>query len=241
MTPSRKEPRRVLLGLGAGEPVDRTIEAAARLASAMKSELLCLLVAQQDLINFAGLPFARAFGPGGYSSPITPEGIATHFNRLARAAERALEESCARTHVAWRMLRHQGETFRELSVALVEGDVVVVTLHDLRRSQQGLLGVARLFLDRAAAIVVASPVTSPRGPVLALVGSPGAAGAQALAGGIAGASDSQLITADLSDLRRFKGSASVIVAPVDVVASMGEAEFLRKAALLGATAVIVSE
>ncbi len=169
---SRKKPRRVLRGLGTDELVHQPMEAAAHLASAIKSELLCLMVAQQDLFNFAGLPFARAFGPGGLVSSITLEDIESHFNRLARTVEHSLAESCARTHVTWHMMRPRGETFSELSVVLEEGDVVVITLHEIRVSHQGLLGAARLLFDRAAAVVVPSPLAEPKGPVLAVGDGP---------------------------------------------------------------------
>jgi hypothetical protein len=61
-------PRRVLLGMGGSDDIRATIAAAAEFAGAVRSELLCLLVEREDLINAAGLPFARAYGFGGSSA-----------------------------------------------------------------------------------------------------------------------------------------------------------------------------
>jgi hypothetical protein len=236
-----KEPRRVLLGLGSGGDLRISIEVAAVFASAVKSGLLCVLVQQEDILNLAGLPFAKVYGRGGFSTTLTLHSIESHFNQLVRTAERALAESCARTHVAWQMLRPQGMTFREISTALEEGDIVVVNRHDIQISGLGLFDVAKLFLDRAAAVVVPSSALKLNDRIVVISDGPGTAQAIAIAQGIGLAAGIGIEIMGASDFLHFHGRASVVVAPMDIVAPFGEIEFLRKIAAAGATAVLVSE
>ena len=241
MAGATREPRRVLLGLGTGDDLRHSIEAAAIFASAVKSELLCILVQQEDLINLAGLPFAKVYGRGGLSSTVTLHSIESHFSQLVRTAERALAESCARTNVTWQILQPQGETFRELSTVLEEGDIVVVNRHDIQISGLGLFGAARLFLDRAAAVVVPSSAAKLRDRIVVVSDGQGTAQAIAIARGIGLAMGIRVEIMRALEFLNFHGRASVVVAPMDIVAPLGEIEFLRKIAAAGATAVLVSE
>ncbi len=236
-----REPRRVLLGLGTGDDLYHSVEAATRFASAARAGLLCILVQQESLISLAGLPFARVYGRGGLSSKFTMDSFESHFSQLVRNAESALAESCARSNVTWQMLRPQGETLRELSAALEEGDIVVINRSDIQISGLGLFGVARLFLGRAAAVVVPSPAAKSGGRILAVSDGPGTAQATAIARDIGLATGMRVETVGAADFPHFHGQASVVVAPMDIVAPMGEIEFLRKIAAAGATAVLVSE
>jgi hypothetical protein len=236
-----REPRRVLLGLGTGDDLHHSVEAAAIFASAVKSELLCILVQQEDLINLAGLPFAKVYGRGGLSSTFTLQGIESHFNQLARTAERTLAEICARTNVAWQMRQPQGETFRELSTVLEVGDIVVVNRYDIQISGLGLFGAARLFLDRAAAVVVPSSTVRLNTRIIAISDGAGTAQAVSIARDIGLAMGTRVDIMGLSDFLHFQGRASVVIAPMDIVVPFGENQFLRKIAAVGATAVLVSE
>ena len=67
------------------------------------------------------------------------------------------------------------------------------------------------------------------------------AGPVAIARGIGLATGTGVEIMQASDFLNFHGRASVVVAPVDIVAPFGESEFLRKIAAVGATAVLVSE
>ncbi len=236
-----REPRRVLLGLGSGDDLHHAVEAAAILASAAKSALLCVLVQQEDLVNLAGLPFARVYGRGGLSSTFTLQSIESHFSQLARTAERALAEICARTKVTWQMRLPQGEIFRELSTVLEEGDIVVVNRYDVEISGLGLFGAARLFLDRAAAVVVPSSSVRLNTRIIAISDGAGTAQAVSIARDIGVATGTRVDIMGVSDFLHFHGHASVVVAPMDIVAPIGEIEYLRKIAAAGATAVLVSE
>jgi hypothetical protein len=236
-----RQPQRVLVGLGADHEMRHVIEAAVNFAAAAKSGLLCLIVQQQSLLNYAGLPFAKAYGPGGFASTLTVQIIESHFNHLARSAEKVLTESCARTSVNWQMTRPQGETLQELSLVLEHGDIVVINLRDILESGKGLLGAARLFLDTAVAVVVPARAALPGNPVIAVGNGPGTEQAAAIAGGIGQATGAKVEVVDASGLLHLQYRASAVVAPLGIVETMGEAEFLRQIARTGAAAVLVSE
>jgi hypothetical protein len=227
--------RRVLLGMGAPDDIRLTIAAAAEFAAAVRSELLCLLVEQEDLINAAGLPFARAYGFGGLAAPFTLQAVQERFDSLAREAGKALAECCGRANVAWQMLRPQGEIMRELAGAVQQGDILVVDARELRQSALGFIGALRLLLDKADAVVLPSPVAQPQGPVVAVGGEHSVT----IAASIAGALGRRLETVDLAELQRARRRISVVVAPLAAVAALGEDEWLRRMRELQTTAVLV--
>jgi len=228
-------PRRVLLGMGTPDNIRAIAEAAAEFAAAVRSELLCLMVEQEDLIHAAGLPFARAYGFGGVAAPFTLQVVQEHFDSLARAAEKALAEACGRANVAWQMLRPQGDVMRELAGAVQQGDILVVDTRDLRQSAFGLIGALRLLLDTADAVVLPSAVAHTQGPVVAVGGDRAAA----IAASIAGALGRPLEAIDLAELRQTR-RASVVVVPLAAVVALGEDEWLGRMRALQANAVVVA-
>jgi len=229
-------PRRVLLGMGAPDDIRLTIAAAAEFAGVVRAELLCLLVEQENLINAAGLPFARAYGFGGIAAPLTVQSVQDHFDSLARAADKALAEACTRANVAWQMLRPQGEIMRELSGTARQGDILVVAPRDLRESAFGFIGALRLLLDKAEAVVLPSAAAQMQGPVVAVGGDRAAT----IAASIAEALGRPLETIDLAELRQPRRRASVVVAPLEAMVALGEDEWLRRMGALQANAVIVA-
>ena len=241
MAKEARGPRRVLLGLGTGHDLDLSIEVAVIFASAVKSDLLCILVQQEDLMNLAGLPFAKVFGPGGHVSTFTLDTIESQFNQLARTVERALAESCARTKITWQLLRPRGETFQEIITILEGGDIVIVNRRDIQISGRGLFAAASLFLDRAAAVVVPSSRIGRPDPIVVISDGPGTANAAAIARGIGLATGRRVQFMGALDFQHFQGRASLVLAPLGSVVPLGEVEFLRKIAATGASAVLVSE
>jgi hypothetical protein len=229
-------PRRVLLGMGGSDDIRATIAAAAEFAGAVRSELLCLLVEREDLINAAGLPFARAYGFGGIAAPFTLQSVQDHFDGMAREAGKALAEACTHANVAWQMLRPQGEIMRELSGAVQPGDILVVDAKELRQSAFGLIGALRLLLDKAEAVVLPSAAAQSPGPVVAVGGDH----AVAIASSVAEFLNRRLEIIDLAQLQQARHRASVVVAPVEAVAALGEDEWLHRMRALRANAVIVA-
>jgi hypothetical protein len=217
------------------DDIRATIAAAAEFAGAVRSELLCLLVERVDLINAAGLPFARAYGFGGIASPLTLQSVQDHFDSLARAAGKALDEACAHANVTWQLLRPQGEIMQELASAVQQGDILVVDAKELRRSAFGLIGALRRLLDKAEAVVLPSAAAQSQGPVVAVGGDH----AVAIASAVAEFLNRRLEITELAQLQQARYRASVVVAPVEAVAVLGEDEWLHRMRALQATAVLV--
>jgi hypothetical protein len=233
--------RRVLLGLHTPANVRASIETAAEFASAIQSELLCFLVEEENLFNLAGLPFAQAIGFGGAVTPLTPEAVQDHFNRLARVAQQTLIEACTRANVPWQLERPQGETWRQLSEVIREGDVLVVNLQELQDAPAGLLSAARLILDTAAAIVLPPHVARTEGPVLAVSPTHKSEHALSMAKELSQAVGRKLEVIGLAAYRHARLQASVVVAPLAAVESIGENEFRRRTKSLPATTVLVAD
>jgi hypothetical protein len=236
---SARVPRRVLLGLAELGHMQETIEAAATFASVLRTELLCVMVEHEDFWSAAGLPFATAFGPGGFAAPLSAEAIESHFRSLARMAERALARCCGPGNVTWHLARPHGEYFHELALALAEGDVVVVNPRHVGLARRGLLAAARDMLDKAAAVVV--PAAAARRPkwVVAVTGDAPAAEAGPLARLIASALGAGFATVAAADLPAALPGDAAIVAPIALAEALGEKQFLRAAAAAGAIVILV--
>lgn len=240
MPASNPAPHRVLLGLHAPENVRLSIETAAEFASAIQSELLCLLVQQEDLFNLAGLPFAQVIGYGGSATPLTLEAIQDHFSRSLRVTQQALVEICARANVPWHMENPLGEIWRQLLEIIREGDVVVVGLQELRNAPTGFLGAARLLLSKAEAIVLPSAAGRTEGPVLAVSMARENQRSLPLAKKLSQAIGRKFEVIELNTYLRGTLRASVIVMPLDAIETMGENEFRRRSRSLLATTVLVA-
>lgn len=150
----RLEPRRVLLGLGEADQPHLAIEAATRLASHLATPVECLLVAQQDIISAAGLPFVRAVGPGGMTMPLTSDLLEARFRRLARLVEQELLACCRGARLAWRLEQRRGALRAGLADALGKGDLVVVGPRDLRMAGSRAADLLDELLVKASAVVV---------------------------------------------------------------------------------------
>lgn len=229
--------RRVVLGLGSGDDMKPAIEAAATFAAALKSELFCLLVERQDLVSYARLPFAKAFGRGGLVSTLTTQSIESHFNRLFRDAERVLAQVCARTNVIWRIERPQGELFGEISAVLEHGDTVVVSERELQGAGHLPLDAIRRLLAVAAAVVLPPRRAMATGPIIALGGGRVAS----IALEFSRATGSKVETVTPAELRYRRRPAAVIVASLQALEFLDDAAFLRSLANTGAMTVLVSD
>jgi hypothetical protein len=229
--------RRVVLGLGVVDDLSPAVNAAATLAAALGAELLCVLVEREDLVNLAGLPFAKAFGRGGMVSEVSAQTIAMHFNRMRREAEQALVHTCTQIDVAWSLRRPQGEYLREVAVSLEQGDTVVVDVRELQGSGHSPLGVVRQLLEVAAAVVLPSWQAVRSGSVVAV----GNGQATMIAESIGHATASKVELLASGELVHVRGRVATIVTPLSEVEGMGAAAFFGMLAISGATAVIVSD
>ena len=193
MTEQRQpRPRRILLGVAGTQELTVTIDTAVMMASSFGASLQCVMVEHEDLFAVAGLPFARAFGRGGMSSPVTIEAVAGYFRRVERTIEHELIERCGRVNVRWGLARPHGDYVREVLASVEEGDVVVISRGDLQARPEDLVAIAGSILEKAAAVVFPGSGAGRGGPVLALSGDEANGGAAALAGGIAAATGRKL-------------------------------------------------
>jgi len=190
--PRSGKPRRILLGVAGTRELTVTIDTAVMMASSFGASLQCIMVEHEDLIAVAGLPFARAFGRGGMSSPVTLGAVSDYFRRVERTIEHELIERCSRVNVSWGLKRPHGEYVREVLASVEEGDVVVVSRGDLQASPADLVAVVGSILDKAAAVVIPGSGSQPNGPVLALTPDGGEGGTVDLATGIAAATGGKL-------------------------------------------------
>lgn len=147
-------PRRILLGIGEADEPRLVIEAAARLAGQFGASLECLLMAREDLMAAAGMPFAQVVGPGGLMMPLSLERMEAHYRRLARLVEQHLLATCRKASLRWRLERREGTLRTELVSASSPGDLVVIGLQDLRMAGDDALSMLRGLLSRASAVVV---------------------------------------------------------------------------------------
>lgn len=153
-------PRRVVLGVSVAREIDTPVDIAVTLAASFRADLRCLVIERDDLLAVAALPFARAVGHGGASSPVTAEGISGYFRHLSRRVERALLQRCSSLDVKWSLTRPQGDYGRELLALAETGDVIVLDRGDVEAHREEFAALSRAVLAKAAAIVI--PPSSPR-------------------------------------------------------------------------------
>jgi hypothetical protein len=225
------KPRRILLGIGEADERTAIIEIAARLAGQYGAPVECLVVAAEDLLAAAGLPFTRAVGPGGLSMPVTVTAMENHFRRLADAVERDLSESCRAAGLPWRMERREGTLERQLVGALDTDDVVVIGHRDLRLPGGGALEILRNLLKKASAVIIPSR-RSRRRASSGLTFSAGDVPELLL--GLAEALGAEGPT---SALHRM----SVVTMRLKDVEAEGEVAFFRRLEVTGASAVLLPE
>lgn len=240
MTPAvEKAARRILLGIGELHGLHISVVTAASLASGLGTGLRCVVVEHGDLLALAGLPFSRAVGRGGISSPMTLQLMESYFRNLSRAVERELIETCARLNIDWALARPSGQYVEELSAAAEGGDIIVVSRRDIAAVPGELLKTARRLLEKAAAIVVPAIKQDPGGAVLAFTTPESGGDAQALAVEIAAALRAPLEIMDFTDFPLTRRKAAIVVAPLALAEATGERLFLQRIDAMGAGAVLV--
>lgn len=118
--------RRVIVGLDPALQSRALLEAAAALAGSMEAELVGLFVENQDLLHFAGLPFAREVG---YTSAtrraLDVESMERSLRALAKEAQETLAAIAGRMPVAWSFRVTRGALAAELLAAVEEADLVI--------------------------------------------------------------------------------------------------------------------
>ena len=92
--------KRVVVSLDAVSESDPAIDTAARLAARWRVPLHGVFVEDEELIGFAGLPFARQVTLAGLE-PLTKDHIEDHFRAFAQRLQRELAAAAVRHGVEW--------------------------------------------------------------------------------------------------------------------------------------------
>jgi hypothetical protein len=93
--------KRVVVSLDAVSESDPAIDTAARLAARWRVPLHGVFVEDEELIGFAGLPFARQVTLATGLEPLTKDHIEDHFRAFAARLRRELAAAAARYSVEW--------------------------------------------------------------------------------------------------------------------------------------------
>src|SRR6516225_6029925 len=92
--------KRVVVSLDAVSETAPAIDTAARLAARWQVPLRGVFIEDEELIGFAGLPFARQVTLAGLE-PLTKDHIEDHFRAFAERSQRELAAAAARHSVEW--------------------------------------------------------------------------------------------------------------------------------------------
>lgn len=121
--------RRVIVGVDPTLQSRALLEAAVELAGKMEAELVGLFVEDQDLLHFAGLPFAREVGfASATRRTLDVESMERSLRALAKEAQRTLASVAGRTSVQWSFRIVRGSPAAELLAVAEEYDLVIANL-----------------------------------------------------------------------------------------------------------------
>ena len=93
--------KRVVVPLDAVSETGTAIDTAARLAARWRVPLHGVFIEDEELIDFAGLPFARQVTLGAGLEPLTKDRVEDHFRALAERTRRELAGAAERHGVKW--------------------------------------------------------------------------------------------------------------------------------------------
>jgi nucleotide-binding universal stress UspA family protein len=123
--------RRVIVGMDPALQSRALLEAAVELAERMEAELVGLFVENQDLLHFAGLPFAREVGfASATRRTLDVESMERSLRALAKEAQQTLASVAGRTPVQWSFRVVRGSPAAELLAVAEESDLVIANLED---------------------------------------------------------------------------------------------------------------
>lgn len=139
-----KVKRRIVVLLDAGAPGFEALEAAAARAVELEAELVAVFVENVDLLNLAGLPFAREIG----LASATRRGLDARvmertLRALAEKARHSIEAIARRVPLQWSFSIVRGALDEELLATAAEADLIVEALCGSERAAQQLVELAR--------------------------------------------------------------------------------------------------
>lgn len=129
--------RRVIVGLDPAVQSRALLEAAVGLAGRMEAELVGLFVEDQNLLHFAGLPFAREVGfASATRRTLDVESMERSLRALAQEARRTLASIAGQTSVRWSFRVVRGSVGTELLAALEEADLAIAKIGRLEEASR---------------------------------------------------------------------------------------------------------
>ena len=93
--------KRVIVPLDASSETATAIDTAARLAARWRVQLHGVFIEDEELIDLAGLPFARQVSLGAGIEPLTRDHVEDHFRAFAERARHELAAAAGRHGVKW--------------------------------------------------------------------------------------------------------------------------------------------
>ena len=96
-----QEIKRVVVQLDAASETDTAIDTAARLAARWRVPLHGVFIEDEELIDLAGLPFARQVTLGRGPEPLTKDHVEDHFRAFAERARRDVAAAADQHDVNW--------------------------------------------------------------------------------------------------------------------------------------------
>ena len=123
--------RRVIVALDPASSRRALLEAAVDAAEQMEAELVGLFVENQDLLHFAGLPFAREVGvTSAMRRPRDVESMERLLRALAKEAQETLANVAARAPVRWSFRVARGSPLAELLAVAEDADLVITDVEE---------------------------------------------------------------------------------------------------------------
>ena len=214
--------RRILVALDASRESLAALQTAAALAASLEAELTGLFVEDIDLLNLAGLPFAREVSLLTRAArTLDPETVEAELRAQAGLARRALAEVAESLRLPWSFRTVRGRVTAELLAAAVEVDLVAVG-----RGRARLGRTARAVVAQASrSVLVAAPAAgaAPARIALAVDGSPCAAAALVAAARLARREGAELavfvMAADADEAERRETAAAEQLRTLGVAAT----------------------
>jgi len=119
-------PRRIVVGLEALPRSRAALRAAADIAARTQVELLALFVEDANLLEWAGLPFAREVGlTSAVARTLDAVAMERRLRAMAQEAQLALAEMARGTSLRWSYRVARGALMNELLAAAADNDLVV--------------------------------------------------------------------------------------------------------------------
>lgn len=207
-------PRRVLAGFGSMADESATIEAALALARALESDVAGHFIEDTDLLNLAGLPFARFVRAADTSiQQVGADQMRRELERAALAWKRALYAGAERSSIRCTFQSSAGQYSAEIAKAPGPSDFIVFNPANLpHRHPQALARLLHALRGAAGtALLPERAARTAEGPVVIVTGDAGSEQLLAMAARLTRIlGRSALILTEQADMRGLRERAHAL-------------------------------